>query len=195
LLHTICDARAAKKVAAALATERGATLVPSSMTPTSSPGKGRWMEIAAQATNSLQTLDDVVVCTQVADITRHRGSARRTGTPQARCTRPNLKTTKTHRRSLAAGRRQRTSRACRLRSANALSRRFRGEPDCLRSTNPLAPVASPLRRRSASCRSRLRHAPESHRRARRSARSPQCMSGKLDRVGRTDGAITLTAAT
>lgn len=97
-----------EQIAARLAAERGATLVPSFDDPDVIAGQGTvGLEIAAQAAKLGLTLDDVVVCTSGGGLTAGIALAISELAPTAGVWTAEPEAYDDHRRSLAAGRRQR----------------------------------------------------------------------------------------
>jgi len=97
-----------EQIAAKLATERGATLVPSYDDPDIIAGQGTvGLEIAEQAAELGLTLDDVVVCCSGGGLTAGIAIAIAQLAPQASVWTAEPEAYDDHRRSLAAGRRQR----------------------------------------------------------------------------------------
>jgi threonine dehydratase len=97
-----------EQIAAKLATERGATLVPSYDDPDIIAGQGTaGLEIAEQAAGLGLTLDDVVVCCSGGGLTAGIAIAMAQLAPQASVWTAEPEAYDDHRRSLVAGRRQR----------------------------------------------------------------------------------------
>jgi threonine dehydratase len=97
-----------EQIAATLATERGATLVPSYDDPDIIAGQGTaGFEIAEQAAELGLTLDDVVVCCSGGGLTAGIAIAIAELAPQASVWTAEPEAHDDHRRSLAVGRRQR----------------------------------------------------------------------------------------
>jgi threonine dehydratase len=97
-----------EQIAARIAAERGATLVPSFDDPDVIAGQGTvGLEIAGQAAAMDLTLDDVVVCCSGGGLTAGIAVAMATLAPQANVWTAEPEAYDDHRRSLAAGRRQR----------------------------------------------------------------------------------------
>lgn len=97
-----------EQIAARLATERGATLVPSYDDPDIIAGQGTTgLEIVEQAAEHGLTLDDVVVCCSGGGLTAGIALAMAQLAPQAGVWTAEPAAYDDHRRSLAAGRRQR----------------------------------------------------------------------------------------
>ena len=97
-----------EQIAARLATERGATLVPSFDDPDVIAGQGTvGLEIAEQAQDFGLTLDDVVVCCSGGGLMAGIALAMSRLAPQARLWTAEPEAYDDHRRSLATGRRQR----------------------------------------------------------------------------------------
>jgi len=97
-----------EQIAARLATERGATLVPSYDDPDIIAGQGTaGLEIAEQAGELGLTLDDVIVCCSGGGLTAGIAIAIAALAPQAGVWTAEPAAYDDHRRSLAAGRRQR----------------------------------------------------------------------------------------
>ncbi|MGB7905519.1 MAG: threonine/serine dehydratase [Steroidobacteraceae bacterium] len=97
-----------EQIAARLATERGATLVPSYDDPDIIAGQGTaGLEMAEQAAELGLTLDDVVVCCSGGGLTAGIAIAIAQLAPQASVWTAEPETHDDHRRSLAAGRRLR----------------------------------------------------------------------------------------
>jgi len=94
-------------IAARLATERGAVLVPSFDDPDIIAGQGTvGLEIARQATEQGAALDDVIVCTSGGGLVAGTALAIRALSPQTRIWSAEPEGHDDHRRSLAAGRRE-----------------------------------------------------------------------------------------
>ena len=99
-----------EQIAARLAAERGATLVPSYDDPDIIAGQGTaGLEIAEQATELGLTLDDVVVCCSGGGLTAGIAIALAQLAPQAGVWTAEPEAHDDHRRSLEAGRRQRNA--------------------------------------------------------------------------------------
>ena len=97
-----------EQIAAQLAAERGATLVPSYDDPDIIAGQGTTgLEIVEQAAESGLTLDDVVVCCSGGGLTAGIAIAMAQLAPRAAVWTAEPEAHDDHRRSLAAGRRQR----------------------------------------------------------------------------------------
>jgi threonine dehydratase len=97
-----------EQIAARLAEERGATLVPSFDDADIIAGQGTaGLEIAGQAADLGLTLDDVVVCCSGGGLTAGIAIAMATLAPQAHVWTAEPEAHDDHRRSLATGRRQR----------------------------------------------------------------------------------------
>ena len=97
-----------EQIAARLAEERGATLVPSFDDPDVIAGQGTvGLEIAEQAAGQGLTLDDVVVCCSGGGLTAGIAIALARLAPQANVWTVEPEAYDDHRRSLASGRRQR----------------------------------------------------------------------------------------
>ena len=97
-----------EQIAARLAAERGATLVPSFDDPDVIAGQGTvGLEIAEQAAGQGLTLDDVVVCCSGGGLTAGIAIAMARLAPQANVWTVEPEAYDDHRRSLASGRRQR----------------------------------------------------------------------------------------
>jgi threonine dehydratase len=97
-----------EQIAAKLAAERGATLVPSYDDPDVIAGQGTaGLEIAEQAAKLGWTLDDVIVCCSGGGLTAGIAIAMAQLAPQAKIWTAEPEAHDDHRRSLAAGRRQR----------------------------------------------------------------------------------------
>jgi threonine dehydratase len=98
-----------EQIAARLAAERGATLVPSFDDPDVIAGQGTvGLEIAEQAQDLGLTLDDVVVCCSGGGLMAGIALAMTRLAPHARLWTAEPEAYDDHRRSLASGRRQRT---------------------------------------------------------------------------------------
>ena len=94
-------------IAAQLATERGAVLVPSFDDPDIIAGQGTvGLEIAMQATEQGAALDDVIVCTSGGGLVAGTALAIRALSPRTRIWSAEPEGHDDHRRSLAAGRRE-----------------------------------------------------------------------------------------
>jgi threonine dehydratase len=94
-------------IAAQLATERGAVLVPSFDDPDIIAGQGTvGLEVAMQATEQGAALDDVIVCTSGGGLVAGTALAIRALSPQTRIWSAEPEGHDDHRRSLAAGRRE-----------------------------------------------------------------------------------------
>lgn len=97
-----------EQIAAQLAAERGATLVPSYDDPDIIAGQGTaGLEIAEQAAELGRTLDDVIVCCSGGGLTAGVALALAELAPRAAVWTAEPETHDDHRRSLASGRRQR----------------------------------------------------------------------------------------
>ncbi len=117
-----------EQIAAQLATERGATLVPSYDDPDIIAGQGTTgLEIVEQAAESGLALDDVVVCCSGGGLTAGIAIAMAQLAPQAAVWTAEPEAHDDHRRSLAAGRRQRNEPGAPLSFCDALLAPIPGE--------------------------------------------------------------------
>jgi threonine dehydratase len=122
------DTESREQIAARLAAERGATLVPSYDDPDIIAGQGTaGLEIAEQAAELGLTLDDVIVCCSGGGLTAGIAIAIGEQVPGAGVWTAEPAAHDDHRRSLAAGRRQRNERGAPASFCDALLAPIPGE--------------------------------------------------------------------